>query len=444
MSNIIQKEANTALEEKDRRFKETWLPRLTLLLSIISLIFTSLLLIDKEVGSIGIAVARFRQGGGIQKIINYGNVLTAVIAFIFIARQTPTFFNIQNVTKFKSLAELELEGDDLLVHLGNVKNRVEKLVNQYRFHMILFAFSFVLLYGVILSAGEYDRTHISFNPIATNILNFLGAIFVYLGFSVLHNKTLEAEKVPIGTPDSLYINKPHYLNYNSSLYWGGAVLILISYISVFIVRALAYQAQQPYWEAQSAEAAKAFGRSVEHFLNRFDLIAGLANGLAMSLLFGKYVSIEQSLSNTASFKKVFENIFYPFSRKPYKAIVSFGIIFVLPTYALAQPLFGSLRIDVFGDSHRFQTIVYAICLAGKIIFFHLTYLLISKKLLHIYLYGLVAEVGNFKELETCFVTDKKELGAGVSSTAILSEQALAEDWNRPEEDEAWSPIQKAP
>jgi hypothetical protein len=29
----------------------------------------------------------------------------------------------------------------------------------------------------------------------------------------------------------------------------------------------------------------------------------------------------------------------------------------------------------------------------------------------------------------------------VSETALLSEQALAEDWNRPEEDEAWSHLQ---
>jgi hypothetical protein len=31
--------------------------------------------------------------------------------------------------------------------------------------------------------------------------------------------------------------------------------------------------------------------------------------------------------------------------------------------------------------------------------------------------------------------------AGISETALLSEQALAEDWNRPEEDEAWSHLQ---
>lgn len=31
--------------------------------------------------------------------------------------------------------------------------------------------------------------------------------------------------------------------------------------------------------------------------------------------------------------------------------------------------------------------------------------------------------------------------AGVSETALLSEQALGEDWSKPEEDEAWSHLQ---
>jgi hypothetical protein len=33
--------------------------------------------------------------------------------------------------------------------------------------------------------------------------------------------------------------------------------------------------------------------------------------------------------------------------------------------------------------------------------------------------------------------------AAIPVTALLSEQALAEDWNRPEEDEAWSHLQPA-
>jgi len=30
---------------------------------------------------------------------------------------------------------------------------------------------------------------------------------------------------------------------------------------------------------------------------------------------------------------------------------------------------------------------------------------------------------------------------GIAETALLSEESLAEDWNRPEEDEAWSYLQ---
>ena len=35
------------------------------------------------------------------------------------------------------------------------------------------------------------------------------------------------------------------------------------------------------------------------------------------------------------------------------------------------------------------------------------------------------------------------LGVGAAETALLSEAALAEDWNRPEEDEAWSHLHQA-
>jgi ATP-dependent DNA ligase len=38
---------------------------------------------------------------------------------------------------------------------------------------------------------------------------------------------------------------------------------------------------------------------------------------------------------------------------------------------------------------------------------------------------------------------EEEPAAGVSETALLSEHSLAEDWNRPEEEEAWSHLQQA-
>ena len=36
---------------------------------------------------------------------------------------------------------------------------------------------------------------------------------------------------------------------------------------------------------------------------------------------------------------------------------------------------------------------------------------------------------------------EEEPSAAISETALLSEQSLAEDWNRAEEDEAWSYLQ---
>lgn len=36
-----------------------------------------------------------------------------------------------------------------------------------------------------------------------------------------------------------------------------------------------------------------------------------------------------------------------------------------------------------------------------------------------------------------------EPAATIPVTALMSEQSLAEDWNRPEEDEAWSHLQQA-
>lgn len=389
MEETIEKKADDVFEEKDRRFRSTWQPRLTLMTSLVAIIISVFALISKEAGSIGLFLESIYNKD--KFIINICNVIVSLIAFIFIAKQKPTVFNIQNITKFKSLAELELNDNDLQIYVGNLKNRVEKLVNQFRFHMVLFAFSLILTYGVILLTSDNERERNGYFRITTNLLNLLGALFIQLGFSVLYNKTLEAEKAPTkATGGHNNPNKQQYLNYNSSLYWGVPLLFFVLYAALFISLAVSY--------------GGIYRREVEVFLNRFDLLAGLANGLTMILLFGRYVSIEQSLGHTKLFKAVFENIFYPFSGIPYKTLVSFGIIFILPIYALAQPLFGSLKINAFGDANNFQTMVYGICLIGKICFFHLTYLLITKKLLHLYLYGLVSEIGNFKELEDCFDT----------------------------------------
>lgn len=66
--------------------------------------------------------------------------------------------------------------------------------------------------------------------------------------------------------------------------------------------------------------------------------------------------------------------------------------------------------------------------------------------------AIIDENGNVHLLESVHLAEARralvtilddEPATEVSETALLSEQSLAEDWNRPEEDEAWSHLQSA-
>lgn len=50
---------------------------------------------------------------------------------------------------------------------------------------------------------------------------------------------------------------------------------------------------------------------------------------------------------------------------------------------------------------------------------------------------------NLPTARRALVTILEEPATNISESALLSEQALAEDWNRSEEDAAWSHLQKA-
>lgn len=64
--------------------------------------------------------------------------------------------------------------------------------------------------------------------------------------------------------------------------------------------------------------------------------------------------------------------------------------------------------------------------------------------------AIIDEHGNVHLLEAIQLTAARKAlvtiledapAAGMSEPALLSEQSLAEDWDRPEEDEAWSHLQ---
>ena len=66
--------------------------------------------------------------------------------------------------------------------------------------------------------------------------------------------------------------------------------------------------------------------------------------------------------------------------------------------------------------------------------------------------AVIDELGNVRLLEPVRLAESRralvtileeQAPASVSETALLSEQALSEDWNRAEEDEAWAHLQPA-
>lgn len=378
--------ADTALEKKDDRFKNSLQPRFTLILSGVALIVSIFAIFVREAGGLS---KLFENIGidSVQYFINILNMGVSLIALIFIADQKKEDFKIQNSESFKSLAELNCKDDELNTYIFNLNLKVKELVNQFKIHIALFALSLFCVYLVIVSSTGDSQTVSGFR-IATNLTNFSNALFILLAFSVFYIKTVDdsseedtAKKLP----------NAHYV---STLYWAIPVTMFVIYTFFFLLYSVPLIGNSSNYD--------------NILLNRFDLFVGLANGLTMTLLFGKYVSIEQSLNETRMFNRVFEHVFHPFSKMQYRTIISAGIVFILPIYALAQPLFGSFKIAAFGSAEYFQTGVYAACLLGKICFLHLTYILISKKLFHLYFYGVTAKIGNFKKLEECFIKSKNE------------------------------------
>jgi hypothetical protein len=53
------------------------------------------------------------------------------------------------------------------------------------------------------------------------------------------------------------------------------------------------------------------------------------------------------------------------------------------------------------------------------------------------------EIVNLPSARRALVTILEDEPAGISDTALLAEAALAGDWNRPEEDAAWSHLRRA-
>ncbi|MGC2238797.1 MAG: hypothetical protein WA584_21760 [Pyrinomonadaceae bacterium] len=142
--------------------------------------------------------------------------------------------------------------------------------------------------------------------------------------------------------------------------------------------------------------------------NILQLIIGSLNGLTMALLFGRYVSMEHSLQNIDKGK--------------YSEYIRWGIIIILPIYALAQPLFGSFDIDAFGPPMNFQNIVFFICLIGKMFFLYVTWSFIKKRWMHYWLHSILINHSVPKDFYDCFEIETKKDFEEKESTISTDEE----------------------
>lgn len=303
-------------------------------------------------------------------IVLAGLNLVALVVYTLMSTKVPSLKFIDN-SKESKLKYCELfrvtqgNTEEEEVFLANYNNeRVNKLVKQLNKNVLMYAGFLIFVYVIYLfpAAEEDHRKYLNY---VADIFNFLSSVFVYLAFKVLHDQTLDDEN-----------QRKHY--YNDAIIF--SLIYLIGYIA-FEVTVNEHIQLTPGCDPIENPQYK-------YGANLFGLISGLANGIAMSLLFGKYRELEHSIGAIDKIRPM--------------GIVFFGTIFILPIYAIVQPLFGSFEIDAFGNPKDFANLVFFICFIGKVFFLYFTYSFIKEKLFHLHLHMLLTSRGIPPSSNQCF------------------------------------------
>jgi hypothetical protein len=321
-------------------------------------------------------------------ILNFG---FAVFYYVFLSKNNPPelFFKKDKQNSSRKSHEIYCKELDIKPNedIGGKKNPVHKeeraneLVKQFNRHIrgyILFLIVVYFFYTIQFSLERflniqdveglrtrYALFSLPFKVIV-DIANFLSAISVYLAFKVLYDLTLDPTT-----------NKPN-------AYKSGAIIFSICYIALYSIFITASLIEITNKQNQNQEIA-GWLPVITHW---FSLVAGILNGIVMALLFGRYVSMEHRI----------------ISRNPENkyAFISWGIVYILPVYAVIQPLFGSFNISSFGDPDKFRNFVFFVCLVGKVFFLIVTYIFIRERFIHLYMHLVITKHGVPNKFFECF------------------------------------------
>lgn len=321
-------------------------------------IITSITFILTKIGTLKIEESQLLLG------VDFLNILVLLIALLFI-KDTELGVSDSELKELKNHLTASSNLD-----IGSIVIRVNQLVRQLVRCIWWFAIILALFYGLQLftdaTQEPYEKVKATLNgnysilqllshgapldiaaakhlslEILTNSTNLFSASFLFLAFQVLFLVTLGAD------------NKTWTLLKNYIPIISIAILITVINVVFFVV---------------------GFSDVPLYILSHtMRLLGGIYNGVAMLLLFSRFISME------FFFKKS--------SQRWQKNFYFYGTVIILPLYVIAQPMYGIFNAVEMGQSAAlFKSVVFLVCFWGKLVFLLFIFTTLSKKWLHSYLF----------------------------------------------------------
>lgn len=245
-----------------------------------------------------------------------------------------------------------------------ILRRVNKLMKQLNTNILFYAFCLIIVYA-IYCASAYFKLPPDFVEKYTNLFNFASSLFVYLSFKVLYDRTLDEH------------NDPNY-------YYMDALIFAMIGIGTYSL-------------VTDPGIVRVDVETIAIIKKNFSLIIGILNSLAMGLLFARFISMENVLTN------IFEANDKGEPKRNQKILIKNSMIFLLPLYAAVQPIFGNFNLETaMGPSEIHRNIVFSICFVGKTFFLAIYFYYAQRRWIHLYLYSMLNRQGIYHALKNKF------------------------------------------
>ncbi|MET1260051.1 hypothetical protein ABV409_11935 [Flagellimonas sp. DF-77] len=300
------------------------------------------------------------------------NLLVLGLALIFIKESK---LNIHTNEIVKICSKFKITGTYLSEKLERTNRLIEQLTEAIRWFVIILIGFYCLQFFMDVSLdynsfkgalnqnnsilqlfgtqgeSELDAAKFLSIEVLTNATNLFSATFLFTAFFVLFSVTLEKD-------NKTFIKRVLPM----------ALAIGISILSIAII------------------ITGIPNLNLEKSSTIIRLLGGIYNGVAMALLFSRFIAMEYYFQHS---KKNFERNFY-----------YYGITIGLPLYIVVQPLYALFNLIELGEgtASMFKAIVFLITFWGKLVLLFFVFTMLNKKWIHSYILLTLIENDNLKKL----------------------------------------------